>query len=292
MPAGDFSFGAIGTAWKISLPGIGLAHAESVICAVRERIESFEQAYSRFRPDSFVGKMREKAGTYELPADAAPMLALYRALYGLTGGKMTPLIGRVLEDAGYDGAYSLVPQERIAPARKWDEVMEYDPPFLVAKEPISLDFGAVGKGYAVDIAAEAVRSQGIGEYTVNAGGDIAHRGPAEVPLRVGLEDPDDPAKAVGMAEITAGSICGSAGNRRAWGRFTHIIDPDSVASPRHIKALWVTAETAMVADALSTALFFVKPAALTGHFAFEWAIYRSDGSAETSPSFPGEFFGG
>jgi thiamine biosynthesis lipoprotein len=52
----------------------------------------------------------------------------------------------------------------------------------------------------------------------------------------------------------------------------------------------VAADTALVADGLATALFFVPAQHLRPHFDFEYVIMKSNGTAEVSPGFPGEIF--
>ena len=156
------------------------------------------------------------------------------------------------------------------------------------KKPALLDFGAAGKGYLVDLVSEVLEENEIFEYCIDAGGDILQKGRSAI--RVGLEDPENFGKAVGVCELHNGSICGSAGNRRAWGEFTHIIDPKKLSSPKGILAVWVAAKTAMVADALATCLFFVQAESLAGFYDFEYVIVRSDRTLERSPNFPGEAF--
>jgi len=292
-PVHAYSFGAIGTSWKISFSGSGALSregADALVERVRLRIDAFDKSYSRFRSDSLVAEMARSAGTYELPEDAEPIFSLYEKLYALTRGKVTPLIGQVLVDAGYDAAYSLDPKREIRPARPLEEVVHRDGRKLLLKEPTLFDLGAIGKGYLIDIVAEMLRAAGVDTYTINAGGDIACRSAEGDPSRIGLEDPSDAAKAVGYADIIDRSICGSAGNRRAWKGYHHIIDPQTVVSPMHIRALWTVADTTMLADGLSTALFFVEPEALSGNFDFEYAILYADGSGRTSGRFPGILF--
>ena len=291
MPSqGHHIFSAIGTSWDIHIPGGPSAQVDAAIAAAKERIAQFDTSYSRFRDDSLVTEMSRAAGTYELPADAEPMFALYEKLYRITRGKVTPLIGQVISDAGYDASYSLEPKPVIASARAWEDVMRRSGRTLTLLEPALLDLGALGKGYLIDIVGAVLTDHGIHSFTINAGGDILYRSAAGEKLRIGLEDPADPARAIGVAEIASGGICGSAGNRRAWKGFHHIIDPHTVTSPVHIKALWVSAETTLLADGLATALFFAEPEALEAHFRFGYAILYADGTGRISPSFPGTFF--
>jgi thiamine biosynthesis lipoprotein len=107
---------------------------------------------------------------------------------------------------------------------------------------------------------------------------------------VALEHPDDPTQAVGVATITNQSICGSAGNRRVWGDFHHIINPETQESPMHIKALWVVANSTLLADALATCLFFMDSSILKEHYDFEYLIVKDDYTTEQSLGFPAELF--
>jgi thiamine biosynthesis lipoprotein len=280
------NFDAIGTQWAIEL--FGRDHVpDSVVQAVTSRIAQFDKHYSRFRGDSLVAHMAAKAGDYSLPADAKPMLDLYRSLYDITGGAVTPLIGQTLADAGYDARYSLQPK-KLTPPPAWDDVLVYDFPHLQLKQPALLDFGACGKGYLVDIVAGVLETHGITAFLVNAGGDMTHRG--GVPVRIGLEHPDNPHLAIGTLDLQNASLCGSAGNRRAWAQYHHVLDPTKLVSPTHIRAVWVYADNAMLADALTTALYFATPAALRAHYAFEYALLHDDYSLTYSNDFPATFF--
>ncbi len=286
----SFDFKAIGTSWHIEFNISESIATEKIILLVKDRIELFEQHYSRFREDSFVGRIAQQAGVYELPADAENMLALYRRLYDITEGKVTPLIGEVLVAVGYDKDYSLTPQQDIKKAPLWDDVMSYNAPLLTAQRPLQLDFGALGKGYIVDIIAALFQIYDIRDYMINAGGDIAYSTTIQNVFSVGLEDPADQTKIIGVAELINKSIAGSSGNRRAWNKYHHIIDPELVESPRHIAAVWVVADTTLLADALTTALFFTTPEILKQYFDFEHVIVYNDRSAQKSDNFPGMLY--
>jgi thiamine biosynthesis lipoprotein len=301
------TFSGIGTTWDVSLPdSCADSQAEALIQSIKARIDVFDKAYSRFRADSLITEISKKAGSYHLPADAQPMMDLYKKMYDITQGKVTPLIGTVISDAGYDASYSLKPKDLIASAPHWENVLEYTANTdgsveLTTKIPVLLDFGAAGKGYLVDIVAHILKDAGLRDFIVNAGGDIAYENETsgsngtdsgnDANLKVGLENPDNTEQAIGIVEIPSGkSICGSAINRRAWDRFHHIIDPDTVSSPQHIIALWTVADSTLLADGMATALFFKDGKDLQKEFNFEYALVRADHSVEQSPGFPGSFF--
>lgn len=281
------TFDAIGTKWDIELPKQPKTRLQVIEQTVLQRIETFDAVYSRFRDDSLVSRMASQAGDYKLPDDARKLMALYRKLYALTDGLVTPLIGDVLEAAGYDKDYSLQPRE-LTQAKTWRQTLHYRHPVLTVKQPTVLDFGAAGKGYLADLVAEVLAAEGLDDFVVNAGGDVVCRGDQDV--RIALEHPEHPSLAIGVATISQQSICGSAVNRRQWEGFHHIIDPVKLNSPSHIKAVWVVAKDALVADGLATALFFTDPMTLATAFSFEYAIVNDDLSLNHSPEFPAEFF--
>lgn len=290
MPGTTFKFEAIGTHWQIDIyDEINIEQQNLLYNEIQERIEIFSKNYSRFRPDSLVTQMSKQAGVYQLPDDAEPLFDTYRLLYQLTGGAFTPIIGSVMVEAGYDTDYSLVPTELHQPAT-WEDAIDYSFPKLTLKKPVLFDFGAAGKGYLIDIVSKIIEKNGINSFCVDAGGDILHKHANNEKLRVGLENPQNTTQAIGVAELSNKSICGSAGNRRAWANFHHIIDPRILASPKDILATWVVADNTLIADAIATCLFLVPSKILKSKFNFEYVILFQNYSAEISPAFPGELF--
>jgi FAD:protein FMN transferase len=284
-----FTFEAIGTQWQIDVyQALSSTEERALLEAIRKRIASFDAIYSRFRDDSLVAQIAREKGTFTFPDDAFLMLSLYRDLYERTGGLVTPLVGQMLVDAGYDATYSLVQKKPLQVAPLWEDVMTYRHPLLTTKTPVLLDFGAAGKGYLVDLIAEVIEAHGVTAYCIDAGGDMIHKNTE--PIRVGLEHPLDTTKVIGVVTLANESICGSSGNRRTWGNFNHIINPKELSSSSEILAVWVTSASALRADALATCLFFVEPQILTDHHVFEYCIVYKDLSILASPHFPAELF--
>ncbi|MBI3888897.1 FAD:protein FMN transferase [Candidatus Nomurabacteria bacterium] len=285
----QFTFDGIGTKWQIDIfEDLSEIDQDKLLARVKNRIEVFDKNYSRFRDDSLVTKMSKETGVFALPDDAEKMFTLYYDLYKITDGYFTPLVGNILSDAGYDAKYTLKQKKELEKAPIWEDVMEYKFPNIEIKKPVILDFGAGGKGYLLDLVAKEIEASGIFEYCIDAGGDILHKN--KVPTRVGLENPENTEEAIGVYNLQNKSIAGSAGNRRAWGNFTHIMNPKTLISPRDIIAVWVVAETGLVADALATCLFFVPVSTLSDKYKFEYVLVKKDHSIEKSSNFKGEMF--
>lgn len=279
-------FEAIGTAWQIDS---AKQLEPSTAAAVAARIEAFDAVWSRFRDDSVVSQIAEHGGVWQFDEDSRALLDLYVELYALTDGAVTPLIGCTLADLGYGAGYSLTTTAEPTAVAAWD-AFDWDYPDLVAHEPLLLDVGAAGKGLLVDLVAGVLSDHGVDDYTVDASGDLLHRG-AE-PLRVALEHPHDPTRAIGVIELADGkALCASATNRRVWGDgLHHVLDGRTGRPTDDVIATWVVADACLLADGLATALFLAEPSRLASRFDHEFVRMHADGRVEWSPHLPGEIF--
>lgn len=284
MQKHNYRFEAFGTVWVIETKEVILLAVKQ---AIQDKIEAFDKTYSRFRDDSLVTEISHTAGEYAFPTDAKKLFDFYQNLYDVTGGKVTPLIGDMISRAGYDAVYSLQAQPQM-PAPTWNEAMNWNGSTLTTTQPVLLDFGAAGKGYAVDIVA-TILDEYFDEYVVDASGDLRHKGTGK--NTVGLEHPLEPGKVIGAVEVQNKSLCASATNRRSWGEgMHHIFDPDEMAPTKEIIATWVIANDAMVADGLATALFFVEAKILSITYDFEYVRMHASGLVEYSAYFKGKLF--
>lgn len=283
-------FEAIGTSWEIRVHHDGAASWwQKQLLQLHATIDEFDRTYSRFREDSWVTQLSREAGRFSLPEDAAPLLQFYREVYDATDGKVTPLIGQAMADAGYDASYSFVPS-KLTPPPAWDDAIVMTKNTLTVNQPTLLDFGAAGKGYLVDLIGAQIERAGVQSFVISAGGDIVQRTTSGEDLQVGLENPVDVTEAIGIASISNQSICASSVTKRQWGKFHHIIDPTTLRSTETIMATWVVAATTMVADGLATALFFAQPQALQKHFKFSYAMLTADMQMIRSHNFPANLF--
>lgn len=112
-----------------------------------------------------------------------------------------------------------------------------------------LDFGAVGKGFALDAAARALRARGAARALMNFGGQVYAVGPWTV------DTADGP---LPLADASAAS----SGDDEQPG---HIVDP-ATGLPLHRPMVTVLMASAAEADAWSTALYVAGPGVLPHGF--------------------------
>lgn len=279
-------FEAIGTTWEIEVFSSPITNALSK--AISDRIALFDNTYSRFRSDSWIWQLNSHPGKFELPPDARPLLEFYKQLYVLTNGKITPLIGQNLIEAGYDSSYSLKARP-LTDLPTWEEAIELGADYITIKIPVMLDVGAAGKGYLIDIIGGLLDDYGQSSFVIDAGGDMLIRN-VEPAQRVGLENPLNFQEVIGYVDIGNSALCASAGNRRRWADFHHIIDPATKKSPNRLSASWVMADNAMLADGLATALMLGTAEKFQKQYTFEYATVDQNGHLRASSGFQAKFF--
>jgi thiamine biosynthesis lipoprotein len=285
----SYRFEAIGTTWRIDS---SRDVDESTRAGIARIVSDFDRTWSRFRDDSVVADIARTSGEYRLPPEAKPLFDFYEALYSHTQGRITPLVGSVLEHLGYDRAYSLTPQSGAQPPiPAWENAVSFTNGILSVPKPVVLDIGAAGKGLLVDLVASYLTDHGHTECVVDASGDMKRHTTGATTERVALENPTNPARAVGVVELGHSALAASGTNRRRWSAtLHHVIDGITGIPTTGVQASWVLAAVAMVADGCATALLVAEPETIARHFDIEWAIMTDNGQMRSSDNFPGELF--
>jgi thiamine biosynthesis lipoprotein len=128
---------------------------------------------------------------------------------------------------------------------------------------LRLDVGAIAKGYAVEMIAQALEANGTGSYVLNVGGNVRTVGskPDGSPWLIGIENPDEYAddpyaeyiRLAGESVVTSGSY------QRYYfvdgKNYHHIIDPETLMPAEGYLSVSVICKSSAEGDALSTALF-------------------------------------
>ncbi len=126
---------------------------------------------------------------------------------------------------------------------------------------MKIGFGAIGKGYAADVAKKLLISKGVPSGIINASGDMNTWGkqPNGDEWKVAITNPLDKNKSYGLLPITNGAVV-TSGNYEKFVefngvRYTHIIDPRTGIPATGLLSVTVFAPQAELADALATSVF-------------------------------------
>jgi len=128
---------------------------------------------------------------------------------------------------------------------------------------VALDFSSLAKGYAVDLAADALDELGVAHYMLEIGGEVRVRGqsPRGDAWRIAIERPEPGARGgVQAALVLEDTGVATSGDYRNFfehegDRYSHLIDPRTGYPVRHdVVSVTVVHGSAMMADAWATAL--------------------------------------
>lgn len=201
-------------------------------------------------------------------------LLLYaREMHALTGGIVNIAMGSVLSiwhdcrTAGMNDpdAASLPPMEILQEAAGHTDirnmVIDEENNTVTLTDPLmTLDVGAIAKGYAVECIAQELEERGISGYVLNVGGNIRSVGvkPDGSSWTIGIENPSGGDYLVflqlnGQAVVTSGSYQRyyTVGGKT----YHHIIHPETLMPAEGFVSVSVVSPHSGYADALSTALF-------------------------------------
>jgi len=208
------------------------------------------------------------------------MLLYAKDMYALTDGRMNIAMGSVLSiwhdyrTAGLDepSAAALPSMEELSRAALHtnidDLVIDEEAGTVFLADPdMTLDVGAIAKGYAVEMAAQMLEERGISGYVINVGGNVRTVGskPDGSPWLAGIENPNptDDAPYVGYLHLTGESIVTSGTYQRYYmvdGKsYHHIIDADTLFPAEGYLSISIVCKNSALGDALSTALFCMTP---------------------------------
>jgi thiamine biosynthesis lipoprotein len=284
------------------------AAAAAEAFAVFDRVEA---VMNEWREDSPLGRLNAAAGTgawLELPADLCEVLRLAVDGARRTGGLFDPTWAalRGLWRFG-DGEAPTVPDPGALAARcrlvSW-RGLEVEPAAAgggacrarLAERGMAVGLGGIAKGWGVDRAVARLRSRGLRDFAVQAGGDLFAAGRrAGRPWRVGIRDPRGPPDAAfAFLDVSDRAFSTSADSERffvaAGVRHHHLLDPRTCRPASASRSASVLAPTAVDAEVLGKAVFVLGGEAglrLAEREGAEAVLVTADGRVEASRTLAG-----
>ena len=226
-----------------------------------------ERRCSRFDPASELMQICARPG---VPVTASPLLfAAIRFAVEMaeaTGGAFEPTVGDEMVRRGFNrnfrsgAAIDLAPPLSGNPSHR-DIVLDPDNSRVTLRGPLTLDLGAVAKGFAIDLAARTLAD--YPGFAINAGGDIFAAGHSSSggAWNIGIRHPRQLGAIVDSVAVSGSAVCTSGDYERqaATTGDSHILDPSTGNPAGLVASATVVAPTAMVADAFATAVFVLGP---------------------------------
>lgn len=236
------------------------AHLTGTAAAEAWRIED---KLSRYIPDNIVGRINTSGGMpIEVDDETASLLDFAATLFELSDGRFDVTSGVLREVWTFDGGDRIPARTAVNDVLQrvgWGRV-SWRRPVITLEPGMEIDFGGIGKEYAVDRAAGMLGEAAACSVVVNFGGDLAvtRRPEKRTAWRVGIEAaPAASEKGETVVEIRTGALATSGDSRRFLlsdgVRYSHILDPGNgwpvEGAPRSVT---VAADTCTQAGMLST----------------------------------------
>ncbi len=222
-----------------------------------------EDKLSRYQRGNIVNRINEAQGApIEVDAETAQLIDFSTTLYDLSDGRFDITSGVLRQVWTFDGSSNIPSQESIKRVLQhvgWNHV-NWKAPVLQMRAGMEIDFGGIGKEYAVDRAANMLRDATESGCLVNFGGDlVAVRKPhLRDEWKVGVEAVG-PSKSAGnrILNLAVGGLATSGDARRFLIRdkirYGHILDPlTGWPIPDAPRSITVAADTCTQAGMLST----------------------------------------
>jgi len=258
-------FDAMASPCELLLEGVDEARARAQLQRAQAEALRIEQRFSRYRDDSVVARLHAGRNTWQLVDEETALLLDFAAqCHALSAGLFDITSGVLRRAWRFDGGTAVPTPEAVAallPHVGWHR-LRWQRPRLWLPAGLELDFGGIGKEYAVDRTLALLQAACPAPMLVNFGGDLACSGPRAdgSAWQVGIEPPTGAAGepvAAAVLQLRQGALATSGDARRfvmhGGRRLGHVLDPRSgwpvAGAPRSVT---VAASRCVEAGMLST----------------------------------------
>jgi thiamine biosynthesis lipoprotein len=243
------------------------AVANTSIEAAFERLRYVDETMSDYNPESELSQVNRDAlaKSVEINDHLFEVLSAAVEYSKKSGGAFDVTIGPVVDLWRRAGENKQKPTEEAlaeAKSKVGYEKLVLDGENKTVKfavEGMRLDLGAIAKGYAIDMAVEAMKKSGAIGGMVDVGGDIRCFGKPKAGNKcwlIGLQDPAAQGNLLLKLEMLDTAMATSGDYQRfvliEGQKFSHIFDPALSTSAEKLSSVTIIAPTAMQADILAT----------------------------------------
>lgn len=265
--------GIMGTNSQVTFWNLDEATATAAAEVVFEVFRDVDRQFSTYKPESEISRLNATAA--DAPVACSPrmweLLQASRAAYRESGGSFDVTAGPLMKMWGFYRKRQALPGDaEIATNRALvglDQVTFDDAAHTVrfAKAGMNLDFGGIAKGYALDLAGEALAARGIHCALIDLGGNLLcmpEPPPGRSTYSIGIRHPRQGGEngAVAFIQLPGGRAVSTSGDYERFveidgKRYSHIMDPRTGSPVRGMAAVTVVTPSGIASDYLSTTIY-------------------------------------
>jgi thiamine biosynthesis lipoprotein len=258
-----------GTIIEIKLWGASPEDASQAFAELQQMFQAMHRDWHAWEPGRLtdINKAFVAGRTATADKDIVEMIRRSQLIEPRTGGRFNPAIGALIRLWGFHTSdYPIVgpaPSQaqisQVLDPRPSSNDIHINGLELSSDNPaVQLDFGGIAKGYAVDLTIARLRSMGISNAIVNAGGDLRAMGShGDRPWRVAVRKPGG--GNIGSIQVQGDEAIFTSGNYERFRqdkteRYPHILDPGTGWPAKDIASVTIITDEGLLADAAATAL--------------------------------------
>ena len=242
--------------------------------AVFAEFDRLESLMSVWRDGSDVVRLNAAAGDHAVPVsvETREVLAAARDVSDWTQGKFDVTFGALSDLWRFDHDQdNTIPDPAAIRSRlpfidyQLVTVDDRAGTAFITRKGARVHLGGIGKGYAIDRAIALLRSKGLNDFMIQAGGDLYAAGQkGDGPWKLGIADPRDPSgPSFAALELSNATLSTSGDYERSFlkdgRRYHHLLDPDSGMPAMKCRSVTIVTDSALLADGLSTGAFILGP---------------------------------
>jgi thiamine biosynthesis lipoprotein len=191
-----------------------------------------ERKFSRYRP-SVVTHINENAGqSVEVDKETADLIDYSMMCYQLSDGRFDITSGALRRIWQFGTCGNLPTDAQVHELLQFvgSHRVTWNRPVLQLLSGMEIDFGGIGKEYAVDRALALAQERAADPVLVNLGGDLRVSGPRRdgSAWRVAIEDANHAGTTAGLLELSHGALATSGDTYRhvlnSGVRYSHVLD--------------------------------------------------------------------
>ena len=251
---------ALGAAATVRINGLTTEDAAPIMRAVQAELHRLEGIFSLYRQDSLLVRLNEMGHLAAPPAELLEVLSLVDVLHRATGHAFDPTVQSLFKAHAQALSKGRKPSKaELTAARQkigWDGVSFDQRDVRLHRSGAALTLNGVAQGYVTDKISRLLAAYGLRDILVDAG-EISARGqrPGGGGWTAGVADPDG--CIVRRLTLSDRALATSAPKGTVLdpsGELGHIFDPERGLEAKGAALVAVSAESAALADGLSTAL--------------------------------------
>lgn len=245
--------------------------AERIVTQCRAEITRLEGIFSLYRADSALSRLNAEGRLTAPPFELLESLSLCGRVHGASGGLFDPTIQPLWAlYAEHHAQGRIPPPEALTPALTpalgrvgWEKV-SLSPQEIRLEDGMALSLNGIAQGAIADRVAALLEAEGLTDILVNTGEFHAlggHPDGGDWPIHLAGED-EAPPLLLRNRSLASSAPLGTVFDRQ--GQVGHILHPKTgQPAPPRWRLVTLTAPSAALADALSTACCLMERAEIT-----------------------------